>query len=346
MKKRIFFAFLFCIPCCISFTVQAQNLPEIDSSVIDWADVRFETAETVADVAGYHLYIRKKDGIKTVSLIHDGRVIDQAFSPQPDAHYGESFHVFLPQAIANKANTQIILRTDDADSEILMGHGMLTSDVYDDDENAELELTLVKAPAVEPPAQASAPREQTKPAPPPSVKPKTNASAHSPIPSLIMGKGTVQPERLAAFLQRKNPRVSREYALLIAQIYVYECSVEGVNHDVAFAQMCQETAYLRFTGNVPQESNNFGALGAVSNYNSGNWFKTPQEGARAQIQHLKAYASTSPISGSIIDPHYRVLQELRYIGSAPTVKSLAGKWTADPSYGTKITNILTELYAN
>ena len=50
-------------------------------------------------------------------------------------------------------------------------------------------------------------------------------------------------------------------------------------------------------------------------------------GVRAQIQHLKAYASTEPLAQKCVDPRYRYV----YKRCAPTFEQMADKW-AVPGY--------------
>jgi hypothetical protein len=165
------------------------------------------------------------------------------------------------------------------------------------------------------------------------------------VPAKIIGKGQMSAKEMADFLLSKNPRALD--VLPIAQFYVQESEYEQVNHDLAFAQMCLETGFLRFNGMVPRKSNNFCGFGAFSG-NTPNSFDSPQEGVRAQIQHLKAYATNVPIatpfSKPLIDPRYNVLQEKNYIGSAQTVFELTGKWATDPEYGNKIIAIAAAMY--
>ena len=75
----------------------------------------------------------------------------------------------------------------------------------------------------------------------------------------------------------------------------------------------------------------------------GNSFKSPKEGIRAQIQHLKAYASTQPLTQTCVDPRYQYVQK----GCAPYVEWLGiqenpqGRgWASGAGYGQKILTIL------
>jgi hypothetical protein len=170
------------------------------------------------------------------------------------------------------------------------------------------------------------------PPPPPPFFPGT--------PTLIMGQGQVSPHALAAFLVSVNPGAEKNFTEDLAAFYVEEGAAEGVNHDVAFAQMCLETWYLRFGNLVKPEMNNFCGLGAIGPGQPGEWFPTPRIGVRAQIQHLKAYATTEPLNQELVDPRYKWV---RY-GASPEIKGLAGAWAADPKYAEKIGSILTRLY--
>jgi hypothetical protein len=155
-----------------------------------------------------------------------------------------------------------------------------------------------------------------------------------------MGEGKVSPGELARFLGENNPQADRAFINRLAEYYVEEAAAEGVNHDVAFAQMCLETGFLRFGGLVTPEMNNFCGLGATGPGNPGEVFAEPRIGVRAHIQHLKGYATESPLNRELVDPRYRWI---RY-GSSPAIQGLAGSWAADRAYAGKITAILERLY--
>lgn len=152
----------------------------------------------------------------------------------------------------------------------------------------------------------------------------------------IMGRGAATVPELASFLLQDHPEAEVSEVLAIAEIYVEEARIEGVNHDVAFCQMCLETHYLRFGGDVRRRQNNFAGIGATGNGVPGDSFASVRIGVRAQIQHLKAYAGRKRLRRPLVDPRFaRVVR-----GSAPYVEDLTGKWAADPHYGPKIKNIL------
>ncbi|MDR2491657.1 MAG: glucosaminidase domain-containing protein [Spirochaetaceae bacterium] len=152
----------------------------------------------------------------------------------------------------------------------------------------------------------------------------------------IMGSGALNSTEMAAWLVTSNPDIDIDFARDFAALYIREAALEGVNHDVAFSQMCLETGFLRFDRIVTMDMNNFGGIGAVNAAKRGERFNSITTGVRAHIQHLKAYGSTTPLSQRLVDPGYYYV---RY-GSAPTVKDLSGKWAADTAYGEKLRTVI------
>jgi hypothetical protein len=169
------------------------------------------------------------------------------------------------------------------------------------------------------------------------------ATPERPVPEVplrILGTGRLSPRALSGFLLRINPQAEEDFTAELAQFYTEEAEIEGVNHDVAFAQMCLETGFLRYGNLVTADMNNFCGLGAIGGEQRGERFPEPRIGVRAHIQHLKAYATDEPPRQELVDPRYRWV---RY-GSAPTIYGLAGTWAADRDYAGKIENILETLY--
>lgn len=105
------------------------------------------------------------------------------------------------------------------------------------------------------------------------------------------------------------------------QIYIEECATEGVRAEVAFAQAMKETGYLRYGGDVKINQYNFAGLGATGGGNCGNSFSSVRQGVRAQVQHLKAYATKDALVNEKVDPRYQYVNK----GSAPYVEWL-GKY--------------------
>lgn len=164
------------------------------------------------------------------------------------------------------------------------------------------------------------------------------------IPIKIMGRGKADFSTLLLFLKTHNPNIEVKYAENVIAAILDESDAEGVNHDIAFIQMCQITNFLRFGGLLTKDMNNFGGIGAVSVDNPGEYFDSIQEGVRAQIQHLKVYASREPLKKKKVDPRYDRIVALGLQASAKDIYGLAKKWAADPDYGCKLFNLLVELY--
>lgn len=162
----------------------------------------------------------------------------------------------------------------------------------------------------------------------------------------IMGQAQATKERIAAYIVSKNP-LAASYAAELANAYIEEGRAEGVRGDIAAAQSVIETGNFTFAGSaVTLDQNNFCGMGVTSNGMKGNSFDTPQNGIRAQIQHLKAYANTEPLVNPVIDPRFKYVSR----GCAPCVEWLGiqenphGKgWAAGAGYGGKILTILTAI---
>jgi hypothetical protein len=181
--------------------------------------------------------------------------------------------------------------------------------------------------------------EQQRPVETPTVPSVIELPVKPAIPAYIMGQGQIDTEILSEFLVFYHPEMYF-FSTELSRLYAEEAALEGINHDVAFAQMCLETGFLRFGGLVLREMNNFAGLGAISSAQRGLWFPDERTGVRAHIQHLKAYATAEPLNQELVDPRYQYVR----LGSSPQISGLAGTWAADLQYGNKINSILERLY--
>ena len=121
----------------------------------------------------------------------------------------------------------------------------------------------------------------------------------------IMGNSAAIVEQMAAYIKAKNSEIAQSVIDMLP-FYFSEGKAEGVREDIAFAQSCLETGNFGFPGSaVTLDQNNFCGRGVTSNGMKGNSFDTPQLGIRAQIQHLKAYASTEKLKNECIDPRFK-----------------------------------------
>jgi len=155
----------------------------------------------------------------------------------------------------------------------------------------------------------------------------------------IMGIGATSEVQLIMFIKNNNEDALDNFPDL-PKLYREEAAVEGVDHDIAFCQMCLETGYLQFGGDLRPEQNNFGGLGVPGGVGEDASFPSARIGVRAHIQHLKAYASTAPLVYPVVDPRFEFVVR----GIAPLVGQLTGRWSADPEYGDKIMAIVRRLY--
>ncbi len=85
----------------------------------------------------------------------------------------------------------------------------------------------------------------------------------------------------------------------------YTSGANFICADTAAAKAVAKRTYLKAEGGVAL----FAMLGVTSNGMKGNSFDTPQLGIRAQIQHLKAYASKDALKNECIDPPFQVCHE-------------------------------------
>ncbi len=155
----------------------------------------------------------------------------------------------------------------------------------------------------------------------------------------IMGQGKASEVQLMMFLKANHEKGLQQFPDL-PRLYREEGTIEGVNYDIAFAQMCLETSFLRFGGDIQASQNNFAGLGSVGAEAAGASFPSARIGVRAQIQQLKAYASTEPLVQELVAPRFRFVTR----GIAPLIDQLSGRWSADPQYGQRILSILRRLY--
>jgi N-acetylmuramoyl-L-alanine amidase len=136
--------------------------------------------------------------------------------------------------------------------------------------------------------------------------------------------------QMAQYVLKTNPDPKIDMDIeAFAKAYLDEGSMENIRGDLAFAQSIKETGYFNFGGLVLPEQHNYAGIGATNDSQKGKgaWFDNAQLGIRAQIQHLKAYASTELLSNECIDPRFSLVKR----GSAPYIEDLAGKW-AVPGY--------------
>lgn len=169
----------------------------------------------------------------------------------------------------------------------------------------------------------------------------------------IMGKAQATAQQMALFCRSKNasPQLPSCTVEELARMFIEEGEAEGVRGDVAFAQSLHETGYFKFGGIVLPTQNNYAGIGALNGNATGQAasFPDPRTGVRAQIQHLKAYASTEALVNECVDPRFSLVAR----GVAPYVEWLGaadnpqGRGWAVPGagYGANIVKLLGQILA-
>ena len=133
-----------------------------------------------------------------------------------------------------------------------------------------------------------------------------------------------------------------------------EAVAENIKPEIMYAQAMLETGYLKYGGIVQVWQFNFGGLGAVDGNASGGCATFPdvRTGLRAQVQHLKAYASKETLNNSCVDPRFNMVTR----GTAPYVEWLGQKenpnvnskgdsygWASGESYGFNIMSMINRM---
>lgn len=172
----------------------------------------------------------------------------------------------------------------------------------------------------------------------------------------IMGKNSVTAGQLASYY-RKHAKYPSYYASngkdrsadtleKFCQMYIDECSAEGVKAEVAFCQAMLETGWLSFKGDVKISQFNFAGIGATGGGRGGSSFSDVRTGIRAQVQHLKAYACKSALNRPCADPRFKYVKR----GSATYTEWLGikenpkgGGWAASKNYGYKIMDLVRKI---
>lgn len=127
------------------------------------------------------------------------------------------------------------------------------------------------------------------------------------------------------------------------QIYYEEAEKEGVRAEVAFAQTMKETGWLQYGGDAAIEQYNFAGIGTTGGGVPGNSFADVRTGVRAQIQHLKAYATEDDLKEECVDMRYDYVLK----GCAPYVEWLGQNenpggygWATGENYGYDIVEMI------
>lgn len=170
----------------------------------------------------------------------------------------------------------------------------------------------------------------------------------------IMGTSAVTLEQMITYYNQSGATYPGEILAeggapdieTFCQIYIEEAEKEGVRAEVAFAQTMKETGWLQYGGDAKITQFNFAGLGTTGNGVQGNQFSDVREGVRAQIQHLKAYATEEALVSACVDSRYSYVAK----GCAPYVEWLGQQenpegygWATGEQYGYDIVKMINTM---
>jgi len=163
--------------------------------------------------------------------------------------------------------------------------------------------------------------------------------------TIVVGYREVTAEQLInLFESRDSDKIERATGL--APLYIKYGKLFNIRADIAWAQMCHETGFLEFTGDVKPEQNNFCGMGAIAAGVSGNSFDTEELGVIAHYAHLAWYYYPDHVNEycSIqYDPRHFENSHYRYTGDK-TLGFLNGRWAQGATYTDKIVLFANELW--
>lgn len=167
----------------------------------------------------------------------------------------------------------------------------------------------------------------------------------------IMGESSIQVAQMISFFNANDVSYPTEELgsggapdiETFCQIYYEEAVAEGVRPEVAFAQTMKETGWLQYGGDASITQFNFAGLGTTGGGVPGNSYPDVRTGVRAQIQHLKAYATDKSLSQECVDDRYTYVTK----GCAPFVEWLGQNenpegygWATGLNYGYDIVDMI------
>lgn len=169
-----------------------------------------------------------------------------------------------------------------------------------------------------------------------------------------MGTSSIQVKEMVDFFNENCGKYPQEILgdggapdiETFCEIYYEEASAEGVRPEVAFAQTMKETGWLQYGGDAVITQYNFAGIGTTGGGVPGNSYPDVRTGVRAQIQHLKAYATDESLDKECVDDRYEYVTK----GSAPYVEWLGQKenpegygWATGENYGYDIVEMIHDM---
>ena len=154
---------------------------------------------------------------------------------------------------------------------------------------------------------------------------------------LERGQGYLTQDAVVDYMQ-KHSRSSHNISAIVSP-YFKIAKEEGVNHEIAIAQMWYATRALSHDALL----RNCNYAGLVKSRTFDGTFNGIDMGVRAHIQHLKGYASKDRPK-NIVDPRYQILVTNGYLGKGDTLEKLSAYWSQSKEYEANIVIILEDMY--
>jgi cell division protein FtsB len=172
--------------------------------------------------------------------------------------------------------------------------------------------------------------------------PPYNDTRHGSI--RIEGRGSLPQAVIVRYIRNENRNISQGFLEKLIDTYIREAGKEGINYDLAIAQMLYWTNHLR--NNERVNSCNYGGLNRINNVFNGTFPRKlgdgMTEGVRAHIQHLKGYTSLDRPTHEIVDPRWEMLSSFR--GTIKTLEELSKRWVQNSeSYEAGIKSIIERM---
>jgi hypothetical protein len=151
----------------------------------------------------------------------------------------------------------------------------------------------------------------------------------------VMGCGAISIRGVIKYAEKTRHSALSKYEIAIINEYFKEAECEGVNADIAIAQMLYLTDFFR--NQKIMSSHNYAGLRDIPS----SYFKSMHMGVQAHIQHLMAYANETP-SRKIVDPRYKFAYQHGFCGIR--FEHVYKHWSENRHYGQSIDDILCDLY--
>ncbi len=168
----------------------------------------------------------------------------------------------------------------------------------------------------------------------------------------IMGTSSVTADQLVQSLKDAGYESAVRNTLTdctleeLAQYYIEEGKAEGVRPEVAWCQSILETNWFTFVGcSVDPANHNYCGHGATDGGGTPEYYSSSRIGVRAQMQHLKGYASTDALNQTCVDGRFNYVTR----GCAPFVEILGQQenpggygWATGADYGPHIVRLIRQ----